>query len=172
MFAGLKFTFEDPIIRKYAFICYVKTNNVYNQDLIKLHIKKILATYFMGKISDCQFISKSDIIKTIHDEIPEIDSISIEIISALNEQCFYQQYYDKYIIDTTNNNITYRKERKIYDGSFQPGLDSFGNILLDSKLEIPIIHGGFDYYFDKNNSSRYDTNKRINISDPVQVYFI
>ena len=55
-----------------------------------------------------------------------------------------------------------------YEPESTPGLDDFGNIQLSSKLEIPILHGGFKYYPDKSNMD-----KKSDISiDAIQIFFI
>ena len=167
-FAGITLKFQDPIIRRYAFICYVKVDSVYNQDSAKSEIRKSMANYFMNLESDCIFIAKSDLIKTILDSSSIIKSIDIDIISEAAEQAYYNGYYDKYEMKFINGTYEYRQKRMVYEYENPTGLDNYGNISLDSKMEIPILHGGFKYYVDKQSTNKTDY---INIED-IQVYFI
>ena len=57
-FAGVTIKFKDPIIRRFAFICYVKEDNIFNRDIITDGIKTTLAKYFMKLFEGVQFIPK------------------------------------------------------------------------------------------------------------------
>jgi len=168
-FAGITVKFQDPIIRKYAAICYVKIKNNYDKDLVKTQIKHILAEYFYNSLEDTQFISKSEIIKKIHNEIDSVISIDIDFISQLNEDAFKNGYYYKYELIYNNSVYKYVTKRVIYEPDNMAGLDGYGNIQVDSKLEIPILMGGFNYYPDK--TSLDGINNSIT-TEAVQIYFI
>ena len=58
----------------------------------------------------------------------------------------------------------------MYEEESHPGLDNYGNISVDSKMEIPILHGGFRYYPNKelNSNSKNDS---IRIKE-IEIYFI
>lgn len=189
-FAGVTLKFQDPLIRQYAFICYVKIDSIYNKDVVKQGIESSLAKYFMEMIDTMctnmsegdmlsdnlsstsysvynkKFIAKSDIIKRVLDDNANIKSLTIDIISQLGEQTFYNGYYDSHELKLINGIYKYVPRRVMYEPDKVPGLDTFGNILLDSDLEVPILHGGFDYYYDKP-----DKNKSLKIPS-VQVYFM
>lgn len=167
-FAGITFRFQDPIIRRYAFICYVKIDSVYNQDTAKSEIRKCMANYFMNLPSDCTFIAKSDLIKYILDNSTTLKSIDIDIISEAAEQAYYNGYYDKYEMKFVNGTYEYKQNRVIYEHENQTGIDNYGNIQLDSKMEIPVLHGGFKYYVDKQSNNKTD----YIVIDDIQVYFI
>ena len=47
-----------------------------------------------------------------------------------------------------------------------PCLDIFGNINLDSKLEVPTLFGGFNYYPDKSD------NTTTMMLDAVNIYYV
>ena len=47
-FAGVTLKFEDPILRKFAIICYVKVNDVFEREIVKANIKKYIALYFIN----------------------------------------------------------------------------------------------------------------------------
>ncbi len=172
IFAGLNFKFISPVIRKFAFICYVKIDDVYNNHYVESAIIKELCEYFMN-LDDHQFIPKSSIIKMLTTNISEIKSISIEIISELNENSYVTGKYKKYKTNKLNNTISIETEDVVYNTSMTPGLDVFGNISLDSQIEFPMIHGGFKYYPNKNNILNND-NIAINIDEemPIKIYFI
>ena len=87
-FAGVTLKFQDPIIRRYAIICYVKVNNIYDKDSVTIGIKSTLANYFMKLFNNVHFIPKSDLIKQILDNNSSIKSIDIDIISELAEQTY------------------------------------------------------------------------------------
>lgn len=167
-FAGVTIKFKDPIIRRFAFICYVKEDNIFNRDIITDGIKTTLAKYFMKLFEGVQFIPKSDIIKACLDENPNIKSIEIDIISELAEETFYNGYYEQYYLEYINGTYDYVSKKIIYEPQTVPGLDIYGNISLSSKLEVPVLQGGFQYYY---NKSENDKNSNILI-DTVQVLFI
>lgn len=168
-FAGVTLKFKDPIIRKFAIICYVKIDNTYNKDSISENIKLLLAKYFMNLMEDGQFISKSDIIKYIIDNTDNnIKAIDIDFISDLAEQTYKNGYYIKYELKYVNGTYQYMTKKQIYEKQTTPGLDSYGNISLDSKLEIPLISGNFKYY---TNKESYDKKNTITIPG-VQINFI
>lgn len=167
-FAGITLKFEDPIIRRFAFICYVKVDDIYNRDLAKQNIRESLAKYFMNLPNDTTFIPKSDFITTILDNSTVIKSVDIDIISELGEQTFRDGYYNYYKLQLINGNYEYISRKVLYEEDSYPGIDSFGNISLSSKLEMPFLNGGFNYYPNKTDG---DTSTKIRI-EPVQVYFI
>lgn len=167
-FAGISLKFHDPVIRKFAAICYVKIENSYDKDVVSANIRSILAEYFFNSIEDTQFISKSEIINKIHNDIDRVKSIDIDFISDLNESAFKTGQYDKYELLYTNGVYKYVSTRVIYEKDITPGLDGYGNISLDSKLEIPMLCGNFYYY---PNKAEEDRNNGI-IIEPVQIYFI
>ena len=57
--------FKDPVIRQFAFICYVKVDSVYNKDTIESSIRNTLATYFLSIDQTKLFIAKSELISLI-----------------------------------------------------------------------------------------------------------
>ena len=167
-FAGISLKFEDPIIRKFAIICYVKTENVYEKQIVINAINKNLATYFLKRLINTQFIAKSDIIKYLLDNIPEIKSLNLSIFSGLAEDAYYNSYYYKYVFNNINGTYEYTKHKVMYEKDSTPGLDTFENITLDSKLEMPLL-APIKYYPNKysiNNSS-----KECITMPAVQIYF-
>jgi len=165
-FAGVSLKFEDPIIRKFAIICYVKIENTYQKHIVETAIKRYLAEYFLKRLINTQFIAKSDIIKYLLDNVPEIKSLNISIISGMTEDAYYNSYYYKYNFININDTINYNKKKVIYEKNSTPGLDTFENISLDSKVEMPVL-ANIKYYPNKNE------NDKITVIDipAVQIYF-
>ena len=165
-FAGITLKFQDPIIRKFAIICYVKVDNVYDQDYVKSEIKNQLATYFMNSITNTQFIAKAKLIELLTTSIKQIKAIEMNIYSDMAEQAYYNSYYYRYSFRLINGSYEYVKEKVIYEKDTTPGLDVFNNISLDSKLEMPIL-SNIKYYNEK------ELNKKTYFDMPaIQVYFM
>lgn len=167
-FAGMTLKFEDPIIRKFAMMCYVKLDNVYERDVVKTNIKKHIALYFMNKLSNTQFIAKSDLIKYLLDNVKQIKSLEVTFYSDLAEKCYYDTYYYDYVFKEINGTFDYVKRKVMYESDVQPGLDKFGNISLNSKLEMPII-SSIKYY---PNKKQLDNKNDFIRMQPVEIYFI
>ena len=166
-FAGITLQFKDPIIRQFAFICYVKADSVYNKETITQSIRQTLGNYFLNIENNKSFIAKSELISLISENCENIKAIDLDIISEYGETAYYNGKYEVYELVNTNNTYTYIKQTKIYEKTVYPGLDSFGNISLNSKLEVPVLHGGFNYYTNKDKNEK----DSIKIKD-IQVYFI
>ena len=167
-FAGLTLRFKNPVIRQFAFICYVKVDSVYNKDTAIQGIRTSLANYFLGLQNNTLFIAKSELIKLIIDENECIKAVDLDIISKYGEDAYYNNYYTKYELNNVNNSIQYLEKQQVYEKGIYPGLDGFGNISLNSKLEVPVLKGGFRYYADKDNKNKTNF---IKVPD-IQVYFI
>ncbi len=166
--AGINIRFQDPIIRRFAMICYVKSSTMYNQDDITSSIKRTIAEYFVNLNIKTQFIPKSDLIKQVIDNVDSIESFDFNFISELAENTFYQGYYDKQTLKFVNKGYVITNNRILYESDKQPGLDDYGNISLDTQLEIPVLRGGFKYYPNKDTNEKNDS---IMI-DSIQVFFI
>lgn len=167
-FAGISVKFQDPVIRRFAMICYVKSKTKYNIDDIKHDIENIVAEYFINITTNTQFIAKSDLIKLITEKNNNIDAIDFNFVSELAEDTFYKGYYNKYQLQYANKSYNYITKKVLYEKDTVPGLDLYGNIQLDSKLEIPMLRGGFKYYPNKESLTKNDSV----ILDAVQVFFI
>lgn len=171
--AGINIKFQDPVIRKFAIISFVKLNTFFSQDDIEERIKTALAEYFINLKRKTQFISKAKIIKHILDKIDVIESFDFNFISELGEETFKNGYYDKLYFKHIYNGYTLGTQRVFYENTKTPGLDAYGNIQLDSEMEIPLLRGGFKYYTAKGDAddTPADKNQSIMIQD-VQVFFI
>ena len=58
--------------------------------------------------------------------------------------------------------------KTIYDPESTAGLDGYGNIQLSSKLEMPLLHGGFKYYTNKESGDKTSSVRM----ETVQILFI
>ena len=165
-FAGLTLKFQDPEIRRFAIICYVKAKSVYAKQDIEESISIVLGNYFMNLKEDCKFIAKSDLINIGSLCNDNIESFDIDIISELGEDTFAKGFYYSSNYDYIDGQYQLVKKKVYYETDTTPGLDDYGNISLTSKLEIPILGGGFNYYPDKTNK-----NTSIKI-DPITIIWI
>ena len=166
--AGFSVEFIDPIFRKYSLIFYVKVKNNYDKDIVKELINKTILDYFINISYDIKFIPKSDLINIIlnNDENNLIDSLDINIISEYNEQAYIAQEYVSYVSDVVDDGQQYVVNK--YTLNNTPGLDVFGNISLNTIIEIPRICGGIKYYIDKTSNVNQDSI----ITKPIEIYFI
>lgn len=168
VFAGISLEFYDPIFIRYAAICIVKVKDRYNTDFVKEQIRELLGQYFINMPEGVQTIYKSEIITNIMNNISEVESFDIQFISEKAEFAYKNNYYNKVTIDYINGNLVARTIKVIPDEE-QPGLDIYGNIVLDSKLEIPLLQGGFSYYDKDNKDSSKLSSVRI---ETIQYVFI
>ena len=144
-------------------ICYLKVPTSYTKESIKILIRQYIAQYFIGlKNEDMQFIAKSDIIKTITTQLPTLTSFDFDFISEDDEQAKVQGYWYKKALVKTNTGYSYAAIREIYDKTNKIGLDDIGNIRLNSKFEMPIIHS-INMPSSATNSIKMD---------PIEFYFL
>lgn len=167
-YAGVSLNFVDPIIYKYAIICYVKVNSTYNKDITKEMLNKVIAQYFMALPVNTSFISKSDLIKYILDNIEYITAIDLTFISDTYEKASYNNYYYTYDKVMVDGEYKYEYNRHVFDKSNTLGLDDLGNIKLNSLFEIPLLSNEVTYVPDKENNS---TSSKIVLDNAVQIYF-
>lgn len=170
MFAGISIQFIDPKIWRYAAICILKLTENYNKDSIKEKIKKILGEYFINIPEDATVIYKSDIIKEVLNNCSELTSFDIQFISEKGEVAYYTKAgYQVVDVQYRNGQLIPKYITRINNSADNNGLDKFGNILIESKLEVPILQGGFKYY--NKNDNKADTQACITI-DTLQFIFL
>ena len=153
-FAGLTLKFQDPEIRRFAVFCYVKAASVYSKQDIQETLIDTIANYFVQLKDNVKFIPKSDLINLCSGIHEDIDAFDIDFISELAEECYYNSFYYKYTLDYINGEYQFVKNKVYYESDKTPGLDDFGNISLDSNLEVPILGGGFKYYPNKDSEDK------------------
>lgn len=149
-FAGITIQFKDPKIWRYAAVCILRLKDNYNRESIKEDLKQTIGTYFMNLTDNVEIIYKSDIIKTVLNEHSEaLLSFDIQFISEKNEEAYKNGFYNIAGITYKNGMLIDDNIKRIYNEEQPAGLDEYGNILIESKLEIPILQGGFSYYGNK-----------------------
>lgn len=166
-FAGITLKFQDPVIRKFAIICYVKIDNTYDKESVANQIKDLLAQFFISNLTDTQFIAKSKLIELLTTNIDKIRAVDMTIYSEMAEQAFYNGYYMKYNYKLVNGVYQYLQTKVMYETDNEPGLDSFGNISLDTQLEMPVL-SRMTYYPNKDTYTKTDSFDM----EPIQVYFM
>ena len=167
-FAGVGIKFVDPIIYKYAIICYVKIDDKFHRDLVETDIQTNILDFFSTKQFNITFISKSDIINYILNNTEHIMALDIEIVSHMNEEAFKNRYYYKYETTISNNQVYYNLKKYNYETDLNLGLDDLGNIKVDSNLYLPLLSGNVTYYADKTN----ELNNVETKLDAVNVIFL
>ena len=167
-YAGVSLNFIDPIIYKYAIICYVKVNSTYNKDVTKELINKTIAEYFMNLPVNTNFVSKSDLIKYILDNIEYVTAIDLTFISDMYERAYYNNYYYTYKKINVDGEYKYEYTKNVFDKFNTLGLDDLGNIKLNSLFEIPIISNNVTYIPNKDEHSKAN---KIILDNAVQIYF-
>ena len=163
-FAGIKFEFSDPVIRKFAGVCYVKLKEDSTRDAAKANIRNAIAKYFMNLPESTTFIPKSDLVKVALESDDNIKSFDIDIISDAAEQAWKNGYWNKYVQRLVNGVFTYVPVKTLYESTVTPCMDAYGNIHLDSTVELAVLSGGFKYYPDKTDRKSEDS-IRVNTLD-------
>lgn len=166
--AGFNIEFINPIIRRYSIVIYIKIKSIYQKEIVKYNINKLILDYFLDLSYSVKFISKSDLINLIlnNDDDKLIESIDLTFISEYNEKAFAQGTYEEYVTDDDFYNNTLTKQKYNINNSL--GLDVFGNISLNTIVEIPKLSGDFQYYTNKENN-----NKELSvITKPIEIYFV
>ena len=166
VFAGLSVSIIDPIIRKFAVIGYVKASSQFIRETVKNNIKNVIADYFMSLDNNTQFIAKSDIIKEVIDNVDGIESFDIDIISKDDEEGRATGYCYTHEVRDVNSSKMIVEVRKTYDESKPVALDRYGNISLQSLLEVPMLRNGIKTYPDDNYSDA------IVMQEAVEIHFI
>lgn len=148
-FAGTTYNIVDPEICKYALYMYVKLkNNKSDRMFLENNIRDIVGEFFCN-IEDDSFIPKSDIIYSIKEKLPQIDSIDLYFLSERNENALITKSYvdKKYEYDPKSNTYSIVSTQVyLYDGENPNlGLDNHGNIYIDHTEQFPVLMGGWNY---------------------------
>ena len=166
--AGATYNIVDPEICKYAMFIYVKLkSNESEREYIANNIRSLVGSFF-GDIKSDIFIPKSDIVQLLKNNIPEIDGVNIYILSERNETAIKNKQYVKTIYKFNYGLNTYDKYQEkiyLYEGE-NPGLglDSHGNIYLESDEQFPVLMGGWSYVNKEGQSIQIG-------SDPLNIIF-
>lgn len=161
-FGGVSMQFVDPIIRNYSMCCYIKVDNDYEKYVVKQSISKVIGNYFLNLGTNIQYIAKSDIIKEVTDNVSNISGFDFDFISEADEIARKNGYWYKKELHKTGDTTKYVDVRQIYDKTDMIGLDEVGNLRLNTKLEMPLLHKCTMYYDDDSQA----------IVDPIQYFFV
>jgi len=143
----------QPKISLYTINIYVRKFQNDVKDNIKNKIIDVVSDYF---ISNERFdrIVKSDVIKTLKNEIPTIDSVNVEFVCKKNEDYHREGIKtDDSRYNVLEDDINIIKNKKVYKKTqYNPnvvlGIDNVqGDIIVD-KEELPVLRGG---WYDRNN---------------------
>lgn len=167
-FAGINLKFQDPVIRRFAILCYVKIKSEYAKQSVENDIREVFGRYFMSLDNDIQFIPKNDLVNLGSTCNENIESFDIDIVSEMNETAFYNKYYYKYEMTFNNGVYSFEKKKTFYEGNTTLGLDLAGNIQLDTKLEIPVLGGFFRYFPDKESNNTTEEHR----IEPITFFYI
>lgn len=164
---GVKYNIFDPELCKYAMYVYVSLKNKKsNKDLVESQIKQLVGNFFSNINSDI-FIPKSDIIHLIKENIDTVDGVDVYFLSQKNEDALINNGYtkDTFVMNTLTGKYVKKTENiKIYgDNNPNLGLDTHGNIWLESDTQFPVIMGGWDY---ENESGDL-----VRVMNPITIIF-
>jgi len=160
----------QPKISLYVINIYIRRYKTDIKDNIKNTVISIVSDYF---IDNQRFdrIVKSDIIRTIKNNVPSIDSVNIEFVSKKNED--YHREGKKTLesnhnvledeINIIKSNKVYKKKQ--YDPSIIIGIDPVQGDIVVGKDELPVLRGGWvdrnEIYY--NNIPVHNAMSSINI---------
>ena len=122
----------DPIITKYVLNISVIGFEDVSNEIIKSDITNAIGQYFI-KLSRHDRVPKSDLIKIV-EEINGVDSVSITILSELNEKAAIDRAT---LVLTGADSATSPIQTEVLIG-----LDEFNDIIINSN-EFPVIRGGW-----------------------------
>lgn len=161
-FTGVTISFIDPIIRKYSVTCYIKLNTISTKETIRVKVSEAISTYFMNLSDNVTFISKSDLISYVVNNVQGMNSFDLDFVSEADEIARKKGYWYKKELTYISGQLTYSDIRTIYDKTDMIGLDEIGNIRLRTNLEMPLIH---------RCTMTYDDYTQQQV-DPIQFFFI
>ncbi|BAV39363.1 baseplate wedge [Tenacibaculum phage pT24] len=148
-----EFVFHNPVIKKYAMFVFIDNSIVYDKLDFKYKVEDVISEIMMKKTygdvdkdTSNDLISRSDFVNALVD-LPEINSVNIDIITEENESAKINGFYDKVeteIIGSSKKKIT---RRIVVSEDTDPnlGLSDIGDIITN-KNETPILRGGFEVY--------------------------
>lgn len=165
--AGSVFNIFDPELVKYSMYLYVKLKDThYDTSIIETQIRNLIGNFF-ANISNDIYIPKSDISHLLKSNIDEIDGVNVYFISKLNEDALINKYYTNKIYTYNFDKSVYNIKEEfvyLYDGENPNlGLDSHGNIQLDSVDQVPVLMGGWSFLNDNNST--------VTVTDPLNIIF-
>jgi len=167
--AGATYRIFDPEIKKYAMYLYLKMKSTtYDTEYISNKIRTLVGEFFSNLNQD-DYVPKSDIIQLIKSNIEEIDGVNCYFVSEANETAMINRGYVKknriYNPSTGTYDII-EENVALYEGE-DPGLglDSHGNIYIESTDEYPVLMGGW-YYMSSD-----ERQEKVYVSDPLIITY-
>lgn len=142
----------QPKISLYTMNVYIRRYRKDIEDNIKNQVIDVVSDYFIDN-ERFDRVVKADLIKTIKNKIPAIDSVNLEFVCKKNED-----YHREGIkSDATTHNvledeITFIKEKKVYKKTqYNPnavlGIDPVQGDIVVNQDELPVLRGG---WYDRN----------------------
>lgn len=149
----------QPKISFYVVNIYVRRYQNDVKENIKNQLIDVVSNYFIDN-ERFDRVVKSDIIKTIKNQIDAIDSVNIEFVSKKNED--YHREGKKSMSTNSNvleDEVNVVKNRKVYkkkpyNENAYLGIDPVQGDIIVEKDELPVLRGG---WFDRNNLYYNDT---------------
>lgn len=141
----------DPIISRYVMNVYVRRFSTSYEDNIRNNIISTVSNYFVNNTRYDRII-KSDIIRSIKDNVDGVDSVNLDFISKKNEDYHADYINSKKNTNTYNTNDPILLEPTIvnpdrYDTNKTIGLDPVQGDIIVERNELAILRGGF---YDRN----------------------
>lgn len=165
--AGTVYNIFEPEICKYAMYVYLKFSSPkYDKEYTANAVRNLIANFFSEIQSDI-FIPKSDIIQLLKNNVEGLDGVDVYFLSEKNETAIQTGQYVKTTHKYDPSTNTYTTEKRsiyLYDGEDPNlGLDSHGNIYLESDEQFPVLMGGWDYLNQDGDE--------VKIADPLIIIF-
>lgn len=166
-YAGTTYNILDPDLCKYSMYIYVKMKSKgSNTIFLENKIRNLIGEFFCN-IEEDMFISKSDIVYLLKNNISDIEGVNIYILSEKNETALINKYYEKTTYEYSYVDNTYNTKTEqvyLYDGENPNlGLDNHGNIFITENNQFPILMGGWKYL---NNNGDL-----VSVVDPLIITF-
>lgn len=124
----------NPIISRYIVNIYVRRFNTDFEDNIRNKIIEVVSDYFVN-LNRYDRVIKSDLIKTIKQNIISVDSVNLDFICKKNED------YHKDRMNQTS------ESSDVYDSNYTIGLDPVQGDIVVNRNEFAVLRGG---WYDRN----------------------
>lgn len=160
---------HDPVLKKYAMFIYIDAV-VNDKDNLRSSIEdKVSAIMIENTFNETEIrqqtnISKSAIVDALYD-MPEIKSISIDIISEANETARINGSYDKKSSEYVGSVKKTTTKKILVPVSMNPslGFSDLGDLVPENRNSIPVLRGGFKRFVDENNT--------VDITKPIYIFY-
>lgn len=145
--------FNDPVIKKYGMYVFIDNSLIYDKLDLKYKVENAVSEIMLNKTfgdvdkdTTNDLISRSDFVNSLYD-MPEINTVNIDIISEDNELARINTYYDDVVVEDKGSVKVKRVVRVNLQDNENPnlGLSEIGDIKTD-QMQTPILRGGFKIY--------------------------